>query len=95
MEKDKDKRLAILLENGINPDEKEWCNQQKWLITYDVSDYIKDLFDFAEISHYKLMHGMRNQTKNSNQNGKEIFISNYLFSQSFYKIKEEQRRLFA
>lgn len=66
----------------------------KWLITYDDSDYIKELFDFAEISPYKLMYGMRNQTKNSNQNGKEIFISNYLISKSFYKIKEEQGRLF-
>ncbi len=31
MEKNKDKRLEILLSNGINPEEKEWFNQQKWL----------------------------------------------------------------
>jgi DNA adenine methylase len=68
--------------------------KHKWLITYDDSDYIKELFDFAEISPYKLMYGMRNQTKNSNQNGKEIFISNFLISKSFNKIKEEQGRLF-
>ena len=27
---------------------------------------------------WDLTYGMRNVTKNSNQNGKEIFISNYL-----------------
>ena len=31
MEKSKDVRLEILKNNGINPDEKEWFNQQKWL----------------------------------------------------------------
>lgn len=31
MEKGKDKRFEILLQNGINPEEKEWFNQQKWL----------------------------------------------------------------
>lgn len=31
MEKNKDSRLEILLQNGINPEKKEWFNQQKWL----------------------------------------------------------------
>ena len=31
METGKQSRLEILLENGINPEEKEWFNQQKWL----------------------------------------------------------------
>ncbi len=53
------------------------CKHQ-WLITYDDSEYIKELFDFAEITPFNLMYGMRNQTKNSNQNGKEILISNCL-----------------
>jgi len=53
------------------------CNH-KWLITYDDSDYIKELFDFAVIHPFNLMYGMRNQTSTSDQNGKEIFISNYL-----------------
>ncbi|HMO38289.1 MAG TPA: DNA adenine methylase [Saprospiraceae bacterium] len=49
----------------------------KWLITYDNDDYIRDLFSFAHIKEWNLMYGMRNQTKNSNQLGKELFIANY------------------
>lgn len=50
----------------------------KWLITYDNSDYIKDLFSFANIFTWELTYGMRNVSKKSNQKEKEIFISNYL-----------------
>lgn len=50
----------------------------KWLITYDDNDYIKDLFSFANIIPWNLTYGMRNINENSNQNGKELFISNYL-----------------
>lgn len=49
----------------------------KWLITYDNSAYIKDLFSFAYITEWNLMYGMRNQTETSNQLGSELFISNY------------------
>ncbi len=49
-----------------------------WLITYDNCEYIKDLFSFAHITEWDLMYGMRNQTKTSDQLGKEIFISNYV-----------------
>ena len=49
-----------------------------WLITYDNCEYIKDLFSFAYIAEWDLMYGMRNQTKTSDQLGKEIFISNYI-----------------
>lgn len=52
--------------------------QHKWLITYDDSAYIRDLFSFANIFPWDLTYGMRNVTKNSNQKGKELFISNYL-----------------
>ncbi|MGM0579463.1 MAG: hypothetical protein ACQETL_02210 [Bacteroidota bacterium] len=31
MEKGKDNRLSILIKHGIDPNEKEWFNQQKWL----------------------------------------------------------------
>lgn len=79
------KRFAEIMKN---------C-KHKWLITYDDSDYIKELFDFAEITPFNLMYGMRNQTKNSNQNGKEIFISNYLKTGSSYRIETGQARLFA
>lgn len=55
------------------------CNH-KWLITYDDSEYIKDLFSFANIIPWNLTYGMRNVSSGSNQKGKELFISNYLES---------------
>lgn len=51
--------------------------KHKWLITYDDSDYIKKLFSFANIQTWDLTYGMRNVNKESNQLGKELFISNY------------------
>jgi DNA adenine methylase len=50
----------------------------KWLITYDDSEYIRELFSFATIIPWNLTYGMRNVTENSDQTGKELFISNYL-----------------
>jgi len=52
--------------------------KHKWLITYDDSEYIRELFSFANIIPWDLTYGMRNVTKGSNQKGKELFISNYL-----------------
>ena len=49
----------------------------KWLITYDDSEYIRELFSFAYVYDWNLTYGMRNVNKNGNQNGKELFISNY------------------
>jgi len=60
-------RFAIVLKNA----------KHKWLITYDNSDHIRELFSFAQISEWNLTYGMRNVTKNGDQNGKELFISNY------------------
>ena len=51
--------------------------EHKWLITYDDSKYIRDLFSFAYINEWDLTYGMRNVGKNGNQKGKELFISNY------------------
>ncbi len=53
------------------------CNH-KWLITYDDSEYIRELFSFANIISWELMYGMRNVTTGADQRGKELFISNYL-----------------
>jgi DNA adenine methylase len=50
----------------------------KWLITYDDSEYIRNLFSFANVIPWNLTYGMRNITETSNQHGKELFISNYL-----------------
>jgi DNA adenine methylase len=52
------------------------CNH-KWLITYDDSTYIRDLFTFAHIYEWKLMYGMNNVGKSSTKAGRELFISNY------------------
>jgi DNA adenine methylase len=60
--------------------------EHKWLITYDDCKYIRDLFSFANIFEYDLKYGMRNITSNSDQNGKELFISNYL---TVYPIAEQ------
>ncbi|HRH40014.1 MAG TPA: DNA adenine methylase [Pyrinomonadaceae bacterium] len=51
--------------------------QHKWLITYDDSPYIRELFSFAKITAWNLTYGMRNVTESSDQIGKELFISNY------------------
>ena len=52
--------------------------KHKWLITYDDSEYIRNLFSFANIIPWELMYGMRNVTAGADQKGKELFISNYL-----------------
>ena len=52
--------------------------KHKWLITYDDCEHIRELFQFANIMSWNLTYGMRNVTDSSDQNGKELFISNYL-----------------
>jgi DNA adenine methylase len=70
------------------------CCNHKWLITYDDSEYIRNLFSYANIISWELTYGMRNITNNSDQNGKELFISNYI-TNSEYKIKQEKVDLFS
>lgn len=57
----------------------------RWLITYDNCQYIKDLFSFAHIVEWSFSYGMRNQTPQSNQLGKELFIANYDLSKVLKK----------
>jgi DNA adenine methylase len=64
----------------------------KWLITYDDSEYIRNLFSFAHITSWNLTYGMRNITENSDQTGKELFISNYALKNK--QSKCEQLKLF-
>ena len=52
--------------------------KHRWLITYDDCEHIRDLFKFANVMSWNLTYGMRNVTDSSDQNGKELFISNYL-----------------
>ncbi len=49
----------------------------KWLITYDDSPVIRELFDFAEIQEWTLQYGMNNYRKANAAKGKELFIKNY------------------
>lgn len=65
--------------------------EHKWLITYDDSNYIRELFSFANIKSWDLTYGMRNVNKGTNQIGKELFISNY----SIEDISTEQIDLFS
>ena len=63
----------------------------KWLITYDDSPYIRDLFSFAEIKNWQLTYGMKNVTQTSNQKAEELFIANY----SLFETEKIELRLFA
>ncbi|NJL84433.1 MAG: DNA adenine methylase [Chloroflexaceae bacterium] len=49
----------------------------KWLITYDDSPKIRQLFDFANIVEWELQYGMNNYRQKSAAKGKELFIKNY------------------
>jgi len=49
----------------------------KWLITYDDSPEIRELFDFANIKEYSLQYGMNNYKQKKAEKGKELFIFNY------------------
>ena len=79
------RKSALYGKNGTHHktfDHKRFANvmkhtKHKWLITYDDSDYIRNLFSFANIKAWDLTYGMRNVNKESNQIGKELFISNY------------------
>ena len=66
--------------------------KHKWLITYDDSEYIRDLFSFANIIPWNLTYGMRNITESSDQIGNELFISNYISKN--IQIKNEQLHVF-
>lgn len=60
-------RFASIMEKTIH----------KWLITYDDSDYIRELFSFAYIKPWTLTYGMRNVNMGNDQKGRELFIANY------------------
>ncbi len=49
----------------------------KWLITYDDSPVIRDLFSFAEIQEWTLQYGMNNYRQRNAAKGRELFIKNY------------------
>ncbi|MHA1267034.1 MAG: DNA adenine methylase [Candidatus Helarchaeota archaeon] len=49
----------------------------KWLITYDDSKVIRNLFHFANIVEWELQYGMNNYMQSSAKKGRELFIFNY------------------
>ena len=49
----------------------------KWLLTYDDSVEIRELYDFAYIYEWELQYGMNNYKQESAKKGSELFISNY------------------
>ena len=49
----------------------------RWLITYDDSPHIRDLFSFAQITSWELQYGMNNFMQGRAEKGREIFIRNY------------------
>lgn len=51
--------------------------QHKWLITYDDSPEIRDLFEFANITTWTLQYGMNNYKQKSAAIGQELLIKNY------------------
>ena len=51
--------------------------RHKWLITYDDSPVIRELFDFAEIQEWTLQYGMNNYRQGNAAKGRELFIKNY------------------
>jgi len=49
----------------------------RWLITYDDSPAIRDLFGFAHIQEWQLQYGMNNFRQTTAAMGREVFIRNY------------------
>jgi len=63
----------------------------KWLITYDDSEFIRNLFSFAYIKKWNLTYGMRNVGNNGDQKGNELFISNYPLETKTQKYWDESK----
>lgn len=49
----------------------------RWLITYDDSPEVRQLFSFATIVEWELQYGMNNYKQAIAAKGKELFIKNY------------------
>lgn len=49
----------------------------RWLITYDDSPEIRELFHFANITEWQLQYGMNNYGRSYAAKGNELFIKNY------------------
>jgi DNA adenine methylase len=49
----------------------------RWLLTYDDSPKVRDLFSFANITEWTLQYGMNNYKQKGAAKGQELLIQNY------------------
>ena len=77
--------LHTSFDHGKFAENIERC-KHKWLITYDNSKIILELFKFANIHPWKMQYGMNNVNGKRAKKGREIFLTNY-------KLDADTRRL--
>ena len=68
--------LHIAFDHERFADNMKKCSHQ-WLITYDDSPKIRELFSFANIIEWDLQYGMNNYKQGKAAKGKELMIKNY------------------
>lgn len=61
--------------------------KHKWLVTYDDSDVIRELFAFADICPWEMQYGMNNVNRTKAKKGREIFIARYTSKAQILKRK--------
>jgi len=54
--------------------------KHKWLITFDDSEVIRELFNFASTYPWEMQYGMSNVKRKRARKGREIFLTNYMIS---------------
>ena len=67
---------AASAEPTLNAENMKKC-PHRWLITYDDSPKIRELFAFAKIVEWQLQYGMNNYKQGKAAKGHELFIKNY------------------
>jgi DNA adenine methylase len=76
--------------NHINLHKELSQTKHKWLITYDNSEYIRDLYKEYYQIEWKLQYGMTNRNNATSRVGNEILISNYDLN-SILKTNEDRQ----
>lgn len=90
----KNGNLHTNFDHGLFAETMKNC-KHKWLITYDDSEYIRNLFSFAHITPFNIVYGMKNVTnKKNNQQGKELFLTNYVINKNEIGIIELSNEIF-
>jgi DNA adenine methylase len=76
----KDGKLHTHFDHEQFANDMNECKRHKWLITYDNSEKIRDLFkefSFIQTETWELQYGVNSSKMNTAKKGKEIFISNF------------------